>query len=264
MAPIGIPTAVRNFREDWGLDPEHPIDLDSLCQTIGTKIIIEPLTGCSAYLAVANGNSTIGIAERIAHQSRAWRNFTIAHELGHFHLHIDSMALAKSFNDDERTLNQWSSDNRQESEANAFAAELLLPRPLVTNHLKTQALDWPSIELLAQKCHASLRATARRCVELSSEAIALVVTDGKNIRWTAKSPSFRAGIQLGRAAHVMPGTTSSDWWPMPASDWLTGRDFNRKSEIQCNSRSPDKLQECLHLLWDESGEVFDADYEEYN
>lgn len=58
------------------------------------------------------------------------RRFTLAHELGHFCLHSSSSRTG--FTDSKRTMSRSESYwDRYESEANTFAAQLLMPRSLV-------------------------------------------------------------------------------------------------------------------------------------
>lgn len=94
----------------------------------------------SGVLLIKNKRATIGYSTR---DSKLRRRFTIAHELGHYFLHwlnthdpksddifVDKDFIVKfrnnqmSYNDDEF---------RQEQEANAFAAALLMPAHLITD-----------------------------------------------------------------------------------------------------------------------------------
>lgn len=58
------------------------------------------------------------------------RRFTIAHEIGHFCLH--SAKSKQEFTDSQKTMSRSDSFwNRYESEANGFAAQLLMPKSLI-------------------------------------------------------------------------------------------------------------------------------------
>lgn len=63
-------------------------------------------------------------------QSNERRNFTIAHELGHYFLHRDKHS---QFNDRQKNFNHnnGNSLNDLEKQANAFASQLLLPNEIV-------------------------------------------------------------------------------------------------------------------------------------
>src|SRR5690606_26213956 len=58
------------------------------------------------------------------------RRFTLAHELGHYILH--SSKTKKSFTDSMKTMSRTESYwDSYESEANSFAAQLLMPKDLI-------------------------------------------------------------------------------------------------------------------------------------
>lgn len=86
--------------------------------------------------------------ERVASPAR--RNWTLAHELGHILLHHDGISGA-----------------REEREANAFAAELLMPSAALAYlaHITASPLD---TELVCASFNVSHEAAARRIAELSS------------------------------------------------------------------------------------------------
>lgn len=71
--------------------------------------------------------------------------FTIAHELGHFELHWTQGVSG------ERLLCGVGEDQRRESEAEAFAAALLMPTDLVALHVHgTNTALWPRIYSLRE------------------------------------------------------------------------------------------------------------------
>lgn len=76
------------------------------------------------------------------------QRFTIAHEIGHFLLH--SSLLSDGIVDD--TFYRSRLSNRQEQEANSFAADLLMPWPLI-NRLTDEGTNTP--EALAKKLNVS-------------------------------------------------------------------------------------------------------------
>ena len=64
------------------------------------------------------------------------RNFTIAHELGHYFMHLDDNC--EEFIDNKKTMNRMTSFwDKKESEANDFAANLLMPVSLIVRNGKS-------------------------------------------------------------------------------------------------------------------------------
>lgn len=94
----------------------------------------------SGMLLVQSGRGTI-VVNRTHHPNR--KRFTIAHELGHFLLHPTkgTMEVPSVWIDEAPILfrDSRSSDgvDLQEVEANAFAAELLMPEPMLKVCLRT-------------------------------------------------------------------------------------------------------------------------------
>jgi Zn-dependent peptidase ImmA (M78 family) len=63
------------------------------------------------------------------------RNFTIAHELGHYFMHLNDSC--EEFVDNRKTMNRTTSFwDKKESEANDFAANLLMPVSLIVRNGK--------------------------------------------------------------------------------------------------------------------------------
>lgn len=61
------------------------------------------------------------------------QRFTLAHELGHFVLHLYGKSQSE-FKDNDSTLRRGGSWNADEYEANNFAAKLLMPQHLILEH----------------------------------------------------------------------------------------------------------------------------------
>jgi Zn-dependent peptidase ImmA (M78 family) len=94
------------------------------------------------------------------------KRFTIAHELGHFLLHLDhadgeevdrASDLFRTYETDER-----STDRSKEVEANQFAAALLMPAPSVMREWETLR----SLELMAIRFNVSEEAMGYRLATL--------------------------------------------------------------------------------------------------
>lgn len=121
---------------------ELPIDLDSLAEKAGIKIkyVDDPETSGFAYQK--SGVKYIGVNSS---ESYVRQRFTIAHELGHMFLHrqdplrYDPTADFVFYRDEKSTMGI----DPKEIEANAFAAELLMPEEAV----KKEIQDMKGIDL---------------------------------------------------------------------------------------------------------------------
>ncbi|TLY30823.1 MAG: ImmA/IrrE family metallo-endopeptidase [Nitrospirae bacterium] len=111
-----------------------PIPIESIARNLDIKLQFEPFEGkddISGMLFRNDDHTIIGVNS--AHASTRQR-FTIAHEIGHLLLHRGKLFVDTSvkFRDAKSSL----ATDRGEIEANAFAAELLMPSDMI--HLEVQ------------------------------------------------------------------------------------------------------------------------------
>jgi Zn-dependent peptidase ImmA (M78 family) len=109
-----------------------PVPVELLAKRAGAEVHYEPFSGelCGMVHRKSNGKAVIGV--NALHPATRQR-FTVAHELGHLLLHKD-----EELHVDENSpigfrspLSSQAVDS-DEIEANQFAAELLMPVPLLT------------------------------------------------------------------------------------------------------------------------------------
>lgn len=128
----------RQLLERFG---EHlPIDIEAIVKAHGIVIRSQELEdSVSGMLVIKDGRTAIGLNEN-HHPNR--QRFTLAHELGHFLLHRN---VSNIFIDASTIFfrDGMSSDGSktQEIDANAFAAELLMPEKQVREVINSQPLD---------------------------------------------------------------------------------------------------------------------------
>jgi Zn-dependent peptidase ImmA (M78 family) len=115
-----------------------PVDIEQIAEHYGLVIIRQPAEEkVSGFILRENESVIIGV-NSIHHTNR--QRFTIAHEIGHFLLHrgemihIDSDRKAFEINLRDEQASTGLSPN--EKEANLFAAELLMPRSLLTQDVR--------------------------------------------------------------------------------------------------------------------------------
>jgi Zn-dependent peptidase ImmA (M78 family) len=111
-----------------------PVPVEEIASKLGVTIVVETLDrNVSGMLFRQGDHRAIGVNS--AH-AKVRQRFTIAHELGHLRLHpgkeliLDHVRL--NLRDDISSLGT----DREEREANAFAAELLMPRAEVISEVR--------------------------------------------------------------------------------------------------------------------------------
>ena len=128
----------------------------------------------SGVLVVQDGRGVIGVNSA---QAPVRQRFTIAHEIGHFEMHrhrmpvfIDKQFLGPMFAV-FRDGKSATGEDQREREANAFAAALLMPEPLVmraVTHMRADVQDDSVIEELARHFEVSRQAMTFRVANLMS------------------------------------------------------------------------------------------------
>jgi Zn-dependent peptidase ImmA (M78 family) len=119
-----------------GLGAEAPIDVKRVAEANDAEVVLAPLDEDLSGILVRDGQrKVIAVAENHA---RVRQRYTIAHELGHLLMHPGRPYLAES-NQIVRIDRRGGSvpgfaDQREEREANQFAAALLMPPDLVLKH----------------------------------------------------------------------------------------------------------------------------------
>ncbi len=128
---------------------DTPIDLDKVAASLGFVIERFPFPDkLKGRVIIDDGLKVIGVNEN---HPKTLQRFTIAHELGHYlngHEHFE-----KTFIKDETRF--YDSYFQQEKEADAFAAELLMPKSILEKDLAEHGLD---IEKLKEKYQVSEQA----------------------------------------------------------------------------------------------------------
>lgn len=136
-----------------------PVDVSAIASALGVHIFSTPLaSGVSGVLLrdASHGSSSGFVIHVDRNEPSVRQRFTAAHELGHFVLHKDSIGDRV---EDNYLLRSRRMSNSQEIEANAFAADLLMPQHLIEMAL---ASGITTVEALARKFQVSQTAMSIR------------------------------------------------------------------------------------------------------
>jgi hypothetical protein len=113
--------------------------------------------------------------------------FTIAHELGHWELHPNhNQAIACTAGD----IAAYKGTGI-EQEANAFAAELLMPTPMLAQSLRYASPTVQKAREVAASYGTSLTAAAIRIVDLIDYPAMVVLSENNHVKWIASSSKAR-------------------------------------------------------------------------
>jgi hypothetical protein len=230
-------------------------DLQNIAIRVGLTIEEARVSGFEGALVRPVGGSVGIIVLSDSIRERGRRNFTIAHEIGHFLLPGHDTEECVCFS---RDLESWKEElDRRELDANEFAAELLIPTFLVQTRVTAMEPSLRPIAEIAKEFSASLTAATRRFVELTTHRCAMVWSTRGRIIWYAKSSEFghhvRVGECIDRHALAYGCFTGSGRQvgpaPVPADSWLPDHNLVPNAQILEESISLPFYESVLSLLW---------------
>jgi hypothetical protein len=183
------------------------------------------------------------------------QRFTACHEIGHIVLQLRT----------EHEVAEHPFARRSASEAlcDVFAAEMLLPRPLVRPQIEDSDLSFASIERLSRAFQSSLSATGSRFTAMCDRPCAFVLIKSGAVRFASLSRSMKecgAWIALQRevperslAFQLARSRRVEGPIPVEAIEWLSG--WKRGGHLLEDARHSRKLDLTLSLLWFEDDRV---------
>lgn len=151
-----------------------------------------------ALVPSADGQWTILINSNI--ESNGRRNFTLAHEIGHYILHRNGGERQCAAGD---TNNFSESEFDPEFQANQFASQLLLPPNIVRPYTELPRFDIETLIELSEKTETSLTAAAMAYISVSRHPVAMAVVKDGFVSWgRASDKAFARGIKLWKGREV--------------------------------------------------------------
>lgn len=230
-------------------NPELPIPIP--VEEIARAVGIEELTAVPGDKfegsLICDPAKSRGVILYNGNRRRTRQRFTIAHELGHFLL---PWQRRTTFECSSVDLGARGQGDDWETQANEFAAQLLLPDALFKQRLR--GLGEPELKHISDMgAHfdTSIEFTARRYVELSEYACAIVFSKNNVVRYSVPSSYFEHKLCVKKGA-ALPAKSSSratagssdDWYALDAYWWLD--DSRSRSQ-------PEEVYE--QTLWQEFG-----------
>lgn len=211
-----------------------------------------------------------------ADQGERRNRSSVAHELGHFLIpsHQGSRECTVA---DLREHRRDMIHRKQESEANHFAAGLLMYKPRFSRDIdKLGEADVSHVVTLARRYATSFEATANRYVDLSEKACAFIFSKDNVIRYARSKRDFpclavRKGDRLPDGCHSLlapdtPLRKPSSWAELDGSVWLeTEFGVRPPAILEQSMRQRDGYQVTLLIaeVEGEETEIEDQELEEH-
>lgn len=157
--------------DEWSIISRYtrrpPVDVVSIIRELGILYREKPMRPeQSGYFARHGNTYEIGVNSI---ESEQRKRFTAAHELGHYILHrdllMDGEHFDRLFGASARSNPTWPFTRHHEIQANAFAADIIMPADLVTT---TYRNNGNNITLAAERFDVSQKAMAFRLKNLNA------------------------------------------------------------------------------------------------
>lgn len=158
-----------------GADNPQDINLQYLCEECNLTIEYASDMSADAEIIIAPNHHGIITINQNQHPYR--QRFSIAHELGHWHLHRkQGMFACDTSHGHSRSFFDMESGKEKERQADRFAADLLMPsymlKPLVKGFSE---INFSCIKNLSETFKTSISATAIQLVTMSEHPILIAV-----------------------------------------------------------------------------------------
>ncbi|HBL6041465.1 TPA: ImmA/IrrE family metallo-endopeptidase [Enterobacter hormaechei] len=211
--------------EQW-LSGKHladalPVDCIQIAESLGIKVQGAPLKDeFQGALFITPGVTAIIYNENIKEDGR--KNFTIAHEIGHYCLHSDREEVQCRL-EDVGAFSLTPHGKEIEKEANEFAACLLMPEKDVQQQLLDKNLDIKLVLELALRYGTTVTATACQMVHVSDIPLAVVMlNDDNSTKWCLRNSHFR-DFFIKKGTHInLPEHLPEEQSPTHQDIWLPG------------------------------------------
>ena len=222
-----------SFLGRFGLDAGRR--LPDVARAIGLDVVYRQVESYEGVLLRIKGvpRGCVVINSGIREESR--QRFTLAHEIGHFVLPDQQDLSAPCARE---SIENWEEELKgPELDANRFAAEILMPRPVLQKYLRSEP-SFEALRSIAGLCGTSLTASGFQLMALTSFRASLVWSKNGRVRWYKSSEDFVRWVKKGELSE---GTFASDCFkgrqvpnelePVPASAWLFEKGLSEQAKI---------------------------------
>ena len=212
--------------------PRFPIDVAALAKDFSRQVFpgapITMVGGLDLSKGVEgmlmphpDGSGEWGIVYNESIRSPGRRNFTLAHELGHYLLHRQTNPNGLECTN--RNMADWDEGrNKIEGEANTFASYLLMPLDDFREQIKGRVIDIDVMTDLADRYAVSLTAAILKWMTITDKRAMIVVGKEGFIDWAWSSePLLKSGVfyRARQTVTEMPAASLA----AQEVDWDTGR-----------------------------------------
>lgn len=170
--PLSLPERIL---KELGVNEPQDINLQRLYEQCNLTLEYSSDMSADAEIMIAPNHHGIITINQDQHPVR--QRFSIAHELGHWHLHKNqAMFVCDTNHGSSRSFFEEQTGKNKERQADRFAADLLMPPYMLKPMVKKQSrIDFCAIKQLSKTFQTSISATAIQIVNIGDHPILIAV-----------------------------------------------------------------------------------------
>ncbi|UFH34545.1 ImmA/IrrE family metallo-endopeptidase [Flavobacterium acetivorans] len=258
--------AAKDLLESCGLDNLIDFSLELFASGLGITLIEKPLENCDGRIIFGKTKTLVELNSEIEFEEK--KRFTLAHEIGHFILHKN----IEIHNDNEGTTSWFSNKEsqakagKQESEANQFASELLMPTTLFIEKIKGKPFSPDLLRSLSQYFKTSITSVIFRYFELGNHPICIFYMHSNIVKYWKRPDDFpyfiidrtrlappedSVAAEFFDKGKIYPGSLSKR--PIWKSTWFDVKDWENENQYKffeyCIINK--KYNTALSVVWEE-------------
>lgn len=176
--------AAKRLMTDCGIVDPSEFPLDLIVFGRGATLVEKPMKNSDGRIVFGDKRAVISVNSNIEYQGK--KRFTIAHELGHFEMHHNLITI---HNDTDATL-EFFKNGHQETEANEFASELLMPESLFRDECKGKKFNPDLLRKLSERFQTSITSTAYRYFKLGEYPVCMFYSYNNQVKYWKRPDDY--------------------------------------------------------------------------
>jgi len=193
--------------DEFGIDDIQDVDIRDLVYAKDIVYREAPLENYDGRIVYGKrGKALITVNSQLTYEPR--KRFTIAHELGHYVLGHNRKEVV---HDNEASMEYYKSGS-QETEANQFASELLIPTSVFGEYIEGEKFSPRLMHDLAGEFKTSVTSIVYKYLDYGSHPIAVFYSYKNKVKYWKKSADFhRWPIDL-KDLPVPHNSVAEEWY----------------------------------------------------
>ncbi|WP_300601905.1 ImmA/IrrE family metallo-endopeptidase [Niabella sp.] len=239
------------------------VDLEAVCADEGLDILLDDYKHHFDGMLVWDGrefNIHLNTTKGNTPTSNRGR-FTLAHELGHYFIESHREGIRVGSIPLHSSHSGLVHSDLLESQADAFAANLLLPAAKLRNLTAKRPFSLNIIREISEKFGVSLTAAALRFATVGTHEIMIVFSEDGKVKWSVRSHDFPKLANKFRIGGALPPTTVANQFflnpgleasqpeQLDFEEWFENRGWDPRRNFYEQCFYSDIYNYAISLLW---------------